>query len=272
MTVSTHQQQQSGDHAPLRSLIESDYGKATIGACAQVYDSPIGELFWSAADYGKRQLPNSIERALHEKLNTVLSFVGGEEISKTIDTIDHAIDRSLGKTTFISVPKSQIDGTRAPVTEVVAVMAEKARKQFAKVIAQLNKRTEATRNEISETYSTYSGFVIDYSTAQVDRYGPVLAPTFASFVAPLAPLLPTLLTVTTTIAGSFGAGQVVDSFQKSEIWMKLVKFAVVDEQKPTVNRKGLFPHIVIADWRLFRGIHGDDYRPLSILPANEVFN
>lgn len=99
MTTSLQQPQAP---APLRALIDSDYGKATIGVCTAVCESPAlvsaVQTVLAAGTIAKSQLPGSIEKSLDEKLFVAYSLVDSEEnINKTIDTIDSTITGKISE-------------------------------------------------------------------------------------------------------------------------------------------------------------------------------
>jgi len=144
--------------APLRSVVDSKYGKATIEA---VRSSPavarIVVPVLAAAEYGKHQLPNSMETALNEKLAAAYSCVDTEEsLNKTIDVIDSAIDENFTKAkatidSTIGSAQLQLDETRTNVTNKMNEAKNKAKLQFDKVLLQLTVHTEKAKAKIDST-------------------------------------------------------------------------------------------------------------------------
>jgi len=158
--------------APLRSLVNSQYGQATIQACSTVWTAASGSPYIvngvqsviAAGVMAKKHLPESMERSIDENLSTACSLIEKENLDKTIDQIDHIVDEKLveARTKITNVADhtkssfgSSVDGAKTKInhaTERAKNAIGDAQTQLHSTINEtvLTARTEIT-NRVTES-------------------------------------------------------------------------------------------------------------------------
>jgi len=171
MTTMLQQAPRPAPVQPLRKLIDSKYGKATIQAYQTVWTAASGspalvsglQSILAAGIMAKHQLPTSYESKLDETFASAIEKIENFPVEKTIEQIDTSIDENItmAKTKLhdvaeqtnarIVTTKTSIDDAKTQVTETIDSATTKVTATVGNAQTKVTETIGNAKTQLTET-------------------------------------------------------------------------------------------------------------------------
>ena len=171
MTTMLQQAPRPAPVQPLRKLIDSKYGKATIQAYQTVWTAASGspalvsglQSILAAGIMAKHQLPTSYESKVDETLASAIEKIENFPVEKTIEQIDTSIDENItmAKTKLhdvaeqtnarIVTTKTSIDDAKTQVTETIDSATTKVTATVGNAQTKVTETIGNAKTQLTET-------------------------------------------------------------------------------------------------------------------------